>query len=373
MEYDHDVVLVISDLRGGGTQRVLTRLANIWTTKGLRVCVVTLSGSDGDKYALYPAVNRITLNAVGVSRVKITALIFNARRLFRLRQALRLANAPVIISFLTTTNILSILAAIGLPTRVVVSERNDPERQRLPWPWPLLRRWTYAHAHFVTANTRGALDWLRNFVPATKLLLVPNPLGQIPTAVSPDNRNKVILHIGRLSHQKAQDILLEAYARVIEKSPDWRLTIVGNGPKKLQLSELASVLHIADRIHWIEWTDDVNSLYRSSSIFVLPSRYEGTPNALLEAMSNGLPVIVTDASPGPLDWVINRETGLVVKADNVPMLVTALTQLVESTALRICLGERAHKKILEFDEETVNQAWTRVLGELPTRPPPNNI
>ncbi len=361
----HDVVLVISDLGGGGTQRVLTRLANDWTAIGLRVCIVTLSGSDGDRYALHPAVDRVALNAVSISSGKLTALTANARRLFRLRQALRFADAPVVISFLTTTNILTILAAAGLPARVVVSERNDPERQQLPWPWPLLRRWTYAHAHMVTANTHGALHWLRGFVPAPKLLLVRNPLNQTPAPLNRGNRNKVILNVGRLSHQKAQDVLLKAYAEVIEKAPDWRLTIAGDGPKEPQLRELASVLGIADRVRWIKWTDDVDSLYRSSGIFVLPSRYEGMPNALLEAMSHGLPAIVTDASPGPLDCIIDGETGLVVKADNVPMLVTALTRLVESTALRVCLGTEAHKRILEFNDVTADQAWMRTLGELP--------
>ena len=136
----HDVALVIGDLRGGGTQRVLTRLASEWATRGLRVCVVTLAESTGDKYQLHPAVDRVALNSVGESRSKIVALISNARRLFRLRGALRLTNAPVIVSFLTTTNVLTILAAAGLAARVVVSERNDPEKQQLRWPWPLLRR-----------------------------------------------------------------------------------------------------------------------------------------------------------------------------------------------------------------------------------------
>ena len=242
-----DVALVIGDLRGGGTQRVLTRLANDWATRGLRVCVITLAESAGDKYKLHPAVDRMALKSVGASRSKIVALISNARRLFRLRRALRLTNAPVIVSFLTATNVLTILASAGLAARVVVSERNDPEKQQLRWPWPLLRRWSYAHAHVVTANTRGALEWLRSFVPDSKLLLVPNPVSQPAVAVCHSDRKKVILNIGRLSHQKAQDILIKAYAEVIENAPDWRLTIVGSGPEKAQLHELASVLGIADR------------------------------------------------------------------------------------------------------------------------------
>ena len=360
-QQSHDVALVIGDLRGGGTQRVLTRLANDWATRGLRVCVVTLAGSAGDKYELHPAVDRVALNSGGASRSKIVALISNARRLFRLRRALRLTNAPVIVSFLTTTNVLTILAAAGLAARVVVSERNDPEKQRLPWPWPLLRRWSYSYAHVVTANTRGALEWLRGFVPAPKLLLVPNPVSRPQVAVCHGGRKKVILTVGQLSHQKAQDILLKAYAEVIENAPEWRLTIVGDGPEKPRLHELASLLGIADRVHWIEWTDDVDSLYRSSGIFVLPSRYEGAPNALLEAMSHGLPVIVTNASPGPLEYVLDDATGLVVSPDDVNQLAEALQKLATNEELRQRLGASARSKVVQFDMDAVEEAWTKVL------------
>ena len=358
----HDVALVIGDLRGGGTQRVLTRLANDWATRGLRICVITLAGSAGDKYELHPAVNRVALNSVGASRWKIVALISNARRLFRLRRALRLTNAPVIVSFLTATNVLTILAAAGLVARVVVSERNDPEKQQLRWPWPLLQRWSYAYAHVVTANTSGALEWLHSFVPASKLLLVPNPVSQPAVAICQDDQKKVILHIGRLCHQKAQDILLKAYAEVIDNAPDWRLTIVGDGPEKAQLYELASVLGIADRVHWIEWTDDVDSLYLTSSIFVLPSRFEGTPNVLLEAMSHGLPAVVTNASPGPLEYVIDQENGLVVQPGNVDDLARALARLAESHELRNRLGKAAFQKVNQLTGADTQAAWESVLG-----------
>ena len=186
-------------------------------------------------------------------------------------------------------------------------------------------------------------------------------MSQPAAAVCHSNRKKVILNIGRLSHQKAQDILIKAYAEVIENAPDWRLTIVGSGPEKAQLHELASMLGIADRVRWIEWTDDVDSLYRSSSIFVLPSRYEGAPNTLLEAMGHGLPVIVTNASPGPLEYVVDDATGLVVSPDDVDQLVNALMRMATSDKLRQRLGASARSKVAQFDMVAVEEAWAEVL------------
>ena len=182
-----------------------------------------------------------------------------------------------------------------------------------------------------------------------------------PVAVCHGDREKVILTIGRLSHQKAQDVLLKAYAKAIANAPEWRLTIVGDGPEKPQLHELASLLGIADRVHWIEWTDDVDSLYRSCGIFVLPSRYEGTPNTLLEAMAHGLPVIVTNASPGPLEYVLDDATGLVVTPDDVDQLANALMRLATSEELRRGLGASARSTIAQFNMESVQDSWAKAL------------
>ena len=96
-------------------------------------------------------------------------------------------------------------------------------------------------------------------------------------------------------------------------------------------------------------------------MFALPSRYEGTPNTLLEAMSHGLPVIVTNASPGPLEYVLDDATGLVVTPDDVDQLANALMRLATSDELRRGLGASARSTIAQFDMCAVEDAWQEVL------------
>lgn len=341
---------------------MLSTLANTWAAGGLRLSVITFAEKHSDQYELHPKVARVSLKLVKRSRSKFSALFANIQRIYLLRKSLRRADAPVIVSFIATTNVLTILASMGLGTRVVLSERNDPSKQPLDWPWDALRRWLYRHADAVTANSHGALHSLMSFVPGPKLFFVPNPVNLPPVSIREAPRKRTILNIGRLSYQKGQDILLQAYAQIVGKKPDWSLTIVGDGPRKQNLYDQASSLGLLDRIEWIDWTSEISRYYEDAQIFVLPSRYEGMPNVLLEAMSFGLPSIVTDASPGPLEHVVDEENGLIVPTEDVGRLASAIIRLTESRELRYRLGVAARARIFEFDRDAVDDAWASALG-----------
>ena len=361
----HDVALVISDLHGGGTQRVLSTLANTWSKKGLRLCVITFSEPITDKYVLHPNITRVSLSLLGRSETKFLGLLVNLRRIRTLRRALRRADAPIILSFLAATNVLTILASVGLDSRIVVSERNDPDRQPLDSPWSTLRRRLYRYADAITANSHGALESLRSFVPRRKLFFVPNPVALPAVSTREGSGHCTILSVGQLSHQKAQDVLLEAFALVVARKSDWNLVIVGDGPRRQELLQQALSLGILDRVEWIGWTTDIGSYYKKARIFVLPSRYEGMPNVLLEAMSFGLPAIVTDASPGPLEHIVDGETGLVVPVEDVNRLASAIVRLAENRELRSRLGVAARERVEELRREDLEGAWAPALGLSP--------
>ena len=375
----HDVALVIHSLGGGGSERVLTTLANAWAAAELRVCIITFSDGNTDRYALHHKITRIflnharhskslkfsrtLLNPVKRSKLRVLlALCYNIRQTHLLRKSLCTADAPVILAFLTATNIITILASTGLDSRVVVSERTDPSMQSLDWPWGILRRLLYRYADVVTANSHGALQSLQKFVPKSKLRFVPNPVKFPAVSIRESSRTKTILTVGRLSHVKAQDVLLEAYALVVAKKPNWNLSIVGEGPKKQDLYDQASSLGMLNHIDWVGWTSEVDRYYKTAGIFVLPSRFEGMPNALLEAMSFGLPVIVTDASPGPLEHVVDGKTGLIVPTEDAPRLANAILQLMENQELRNRLGAAARERIAELDQDVLKGAWASALG-----------
>ena len=150
------------------------------------------------------------------------------------------------------------------------------------------------------------------------------------------------------------------------REPEWKLVIAGEGDDKEKLQEQASALKLMDHIDWVDWTPDIERYYQRAGIFVLPSRYEGTPNALLEAMSFGLPSIVSDGSPGPLEHIVDGENGLVVPVEDEKRLAEAILKLTESEELRNRLGAAARVTMEEFSQDAVHGEWMRVL-DLPDR------
>jgi GalNAc-alpha-(1->4)-GalNAc-alpha-(1->3)-diNAcBac-PP-undecaprenol alpha-1,4-N-acetyl-D-galactosaminyltransferase len=361
----HDVTLVIGDLREGGAQRVASTLAGAWADAGHRVAVITFADGDGDVYPLDRRASRIVIGHRSPSTNPISALCANIRRIVALRRAIREGGAPVVISFVGTTNILVILATLGLRIRVVISERNDPARQSLGPAWDRLRRLVYRHADLVTANSRNAIDTLAAYVPRNRLRLVPNPVNRPPVQSTVKQRDAVILNVGRLTIQKAQDVLIRAFGRVAAETPNWRLVIAGTGEREHELRTLARSLGIADRVDFPGWVDPW-TLFPKAAIFALPSRFEGTPNALLEAMSAGVPPIVSDTSGGALEFVENGETGLVVRAIE-DELADALLYLIHDESERNRLGAAAQERVRSSDLTIVLGIWSAVIALPPPR------
>lgn len=354
------LAIVINDLGGGGAQRVLVNLLKDWSVSGGAITLITYAGEDTDFYPVPAGVRRVVLGGDTESPTLIHALRNNMLRVWRLRRALKDSRARTVLSFIASTNVLTVMAARWLGLRVVVSERNDPARQSLGRAWDALRRWAYQRADLVTANSQGALRTLSAYVPEERLAYVPNPV-VVPPPTEPLERRPVVLNVGRLHAQKAQDTLLRAFAEAAGTMPGWRLSVAGDGGLRESLKALADDLGIAERVDWLGRVTDPFPLYRSAGIFCLPSRHEGTPNALLEALACGLPAIVSDASPGPLDYVRDGESGLVVPCDDVAALATALRRLAGDADLAARLAEGGRAAVAGCAPHVAVAQWERLL------------
>ena len=272
-------------------------------------------------------------------------------------------DADVVLSVLGTSNIMTVAASAGLPHRTVISERNDPSKQRLDPPWEDLRPLLYRGADVISANTGGALDAMREYCPAEKLRLAPNPL-VLPLAETGAPRADAVLFLARLVEQKAPDVLIEAFARFHRDGPDWTLHLAGDGPLAEALQARAHGLEVAGHVTFHGTVADPGPLLSRCSVFVLPSLFEGTPNALLEAMAHRMACIVSDASPGPLRLIEDGVTGLVVETGSVSALAAAMARLARDEPLRRKLGEAAFDRVREFGLDRVGPVWDRMLFPL---------
>ena len=308
---------------------------------------------------LHPRVLAFGLKMAG----PVFSVIWQGRRTIWLRRTIRKIKPDAVLSFLTQTNILTVLATRGLATHTAISERNDPRLQRHRPRVEFMRRIVYPWADVVTANSKGALDALQAFVPEEKLAFLPNPLADSPSSETFAFTAPTVITVGRLVEQKGIDVLLAAWAKVAASLPDWRLALVGDGPLADELKEQAGKLGVEDSVDWVGHVSDPFPLLRGAKLFVMTSRFEGTPNALLEAMACGLPAVVSDASPGPCELIGTDESraGLIVPVEDANATADAILRLVRQDTLRRRFGLAARERVRAHDADHAIDVWLRLL------------
>ena len=362
------VALVISSLRRGGAEGVLARLANGLSSRGHAVTVATLHSAQPE-YDLDPGVCWIPLDVAAPSGSLFQAVSKNLGRVRALRRFLRNLAPDATVSFMDTTNVLTLLAgARDFP--VIVSERVDPARQRIGRLWEWLRNKTYPRARFVVVQTRAAGEF---FPPAirSRTRIIPNA---VPTAPEPardrtPHARPLLLGMGRLDRQKGFDLLLRAFAALAGRFPQWDLVVYGEGNERRSLETLRDDLGLAGRALFPGQVDDPLAALSAGDLFVLPSRYEGFPNALAEAMACGLPTVSFDCPSGPSEIVHHGEDGLLVPPEDISALSQALEKLMSDNELRDRLGAKARTIVRHFQEQAVLDLWEECLGAAATPTP----
>jgi glycosyltransferase involved in cell wall biosynthesis len=361
------LTLVVPSLALGGAERVVARMANHWAASGDAVTVITLSAAETDTYSLDPAVTRVPLDLMRDSRGPIWALYNNWLRVGKVEDTIRKLRPDTVISFTDRMNVVTLAACRSLGVDTVVSERIDPSQQPVGWYWSRLRRWGYPLARALVVQTQAVRGQLEPLMRGRPIYVIPNavdaPTGD-PRAREPRSTADGSLQIaamGRLAYQKGFDVLIDAFARAAEGQSRWSLVILGEGPERLRLEEEIHTRGLEGRVRLLGWIPDPSAVLRSCDAFVLSSRFEGFPNALLEAMALGLPSISVDCPSGPADIIRHQIDGLLVSRGDVAALAAAIRRLLSDDLLRVRLGQEALGVVDRFSSERYYARWEAVL------------
>lgn len=370
------VFFFIDSLRSGGAQRVTVNLSRSMAAKGYEVTIITMTSQDIDFYQLDPRVRRISLDLAGVNQ-GLNKLIANYRRLRALRRCLQAESPDVLVAMMTTSIVIGIIASIGLPVRVYGSERNNPAARKLAPVWAVLRRLVYRFADGHIAQTERTAAWLENVTAARNVKVIPNPIvwpiQTFPPEIPPEQliatERKILLAVGSSPLLKGFDLLLKAFAKVSSAYPDWDLVILGiestsyspqGGGASVQRQ--AEVLGIEDRLILPGRVGNVSEWYQRADLFVLSSRSEGLPNALLEAMAAGCPSIAFDCDTGPGDIIKDGVNGVLLRPEDIEELSSSIELLMDKESLRDKYG-RAGLKVREtFSEDKVLGLWEEAIA-----------
>jgi glycosyltransferase involved in cell wall biosynthesis len=358
------LLLVISSLMGGGAERQLADMASYWASKGLHVTLATWSGPQvPDFYSLAPGVARLWLDVRVAQHWPLVRNLSTISRLFRLRRELRVMRPDAVLSFVDITNVCVILAAMGLGLHVVVAERTHPALNRTTsWPWRALRRILYSRAAQVVAQTQDAATWITEKCRA-RVAVIPNLLRNLPQVSCV--REPLLVGIGRLSYEKGFDLLLKAFARVSPQFPAWRLCIIGEGVERGALLQLREELALTKRAEFVGEVREVEGWMARASLVIHPSRREGFPNVVLEAMGMGAAVICASCHSGLAELVEDDVNGRLVAVDDVDALARVMAELMGNPNTRERLGRKACEVRRRFEQSAIMGKWEACL--LPRR------
>ena len=379
---EKSIAFYIGGLCIGGAERVICNLAEYFYGEGYRVTMVT-KVRDEKEYELNPGIRRIIADITPEEETgsRIRNLF---ARIAKLKRIWKEVKPDVIVSFIRKNNLMAIASAAPLGIPVVVSVRSAPERELKGFGFKTISFLLFRQAAGVVLQTREAYNFFPGYIRA-KSIVLPNSINPnvlkaseeltLDTTINHDKKmtvydripssvkEKRIITVGRIDDNKNQRLLVEAYVKIADHYPDWSLELIGDGSGRQALEEYVSTLPCKDRISFTGAVDDVAKRMSEASIFVLPSKIEGMPNALIEAMVMGMACISTDCPcGGPRDLIAAEETnGILVPVDNVDAMAMALKRLITNDTLRQSMGDNARKIIATLHPAMVNKQWKNYI------------
>jgi len=352
-------MLFIASLGSGGAERVMAEVANGLVEQGIEVHLVTLDSEVPDFYRTDARVVRHNPGAQMSGTSLIRRVARNVALIRWVRRMLRQHHPDAVLSFIDRTNILVTVAGLGLGFKIVVSERVDPAADyTLPFAWRLVRPWIYRFSQRVVVQTKDVAAWVKQHW-KLDAAVIPNVLRQMPTPQK--QREKLIVSIGRLVPQKGFDLSIEAYARLFRKHPDWHYVIIGDGPLRQELENLRGRHSLENAITFAGRVRDVETWLERASICVQPSRFEGFPNVVMEAMAMGVAIVSSDCRSGPSELIQNQSDGMLVPVEDIDALAVALDRLMSDMTLCRQLGDSAMSIRDRLARDHVLELWITEL------------
>ncbi|MBP3735902.1 MAG: glycosyltransferase family 4 protein [Lachnospiraceae bacterium] len=357
------VCLFISSMHKAGAERVMLLIAKELVRRGKEVTLVTQWDDRGkpDAFAVPDTIRR-RFSELTEKELTGSRIVNFIRRYRKLRKIWKEEKPDLILSFIGKNNVMAVQTGARLHIPVVAAVRGDPSLEYTDTRLKKAAFGVYPKAAGIVLQTQDG----RLFFPERirkKSVILPNPID--PSFCLPPYegaREKTIIAVGRIDENKNQRMLMDAFAALSERFPEHRLLLVGTGPAEKELAAYAKTLPCGDRISFPGNLDDIASAIRPASLFVLTSDTEGMPNALLEAMALGIPVISTDCPcGGPRQLIRDGENGLLVPVRDTNALAAAMERILSDPAAAEKMGTAARSVQETYAPDKALAAWAEYL------------
>lgn len=351
-----------SMIEKGGSERVLSNLTKYFSTY-TDVELLTILNSR-IAYKIDDKVNVTHLDKKEILEYKSTnkfiSILKYIIRYGRYRKYLKKTKPDVVVSFMPEASFLSLLTPKSKKTRRIISVRNDPSKEFKNSIYKFLSKKLYKRADGFVFQTIDAKKYFNKEI-QSKSIVIPNPINEEfieDTSIINKKNNSSIVSVGRLDSQKNHFLLIDSFKEVLSKFPDATLVIYGEGSLRNKLEEYVKRNGIEDKIKLPGRVENIKELIKEANCFVLSSNYEGMPNALMEAMALGLPVVSTDCPcGGPRFLIKNNVNGILVDTNNVKQMSEAIIKILSNKEFSKYISKNAKKIVEDLNPKKINKKW----------------
>lgn len=356
-----DILFFTMSMGRGGAERVIANLANNYAASSNRVTIATCQ-NQRCQYALAESITLLSLDRNEGRQNKITRFI---RRRNKFKKILKEKSFDIIICFLPEPSFIMLSLKKQFRLKVIVSERWDPAQEYSKLTNKLMMNMLYPLADGFVFQTAGAQGYFKSRIRKNSII-IPNPIHEsfLNESYEP-NRKKEIVSVGRLYPQKNHLMLIEAFAQVHAKLPDYVLKIYGEGSLRQTLQMKIDKLGLEQSVFLMGEEKNIKEAIKRASVFVLSSDSEGLPNALMEAMCLGIPVISTDCPcGGPRFLIQNGVNGLLTETGNAEKLAEKILLLLENPLIAKKIAIKAMDIVEIINPEQVYSLWNDYIQNI---------
>ena len=356
------VLLINNQFSIGGAARVATTQCNELIKMGIDLFVVTDNINWSIDYSLDKGIPIYPISVNPKANSKIEKISKAIRCIRDIRRYIKEICPDVIVAIQSDMYLRTLLAKVGIKTPIIVADHTSFSRKQDKLT-NFTRFFLYRYADGISILTRKDEKLLGTKYPLKRVIY--NPL-TFDVIVGTCERAKNILCVGRLDVWKIKgfDIILGIWAKIEKQYPDWQLEIAGTGTQTSinGLKLLVSNLGIETRVTFLGQVNDMQSLYQHSSIFVLPSRMEGFPMALLEAMSQGCACVAFEVG-GATREMLDDDCGFIVPDGNEKSMQECIVELLNTPKARACFSKTASERCRKFTKETFGKEWEAFMKD----------
>ncbi|WP_311516627.1 glycosyltransferase family 4 protein [uncultured Anaerococcus sp.] len=347
------IAFYINAIHEGGAERVMVNLANDFVNRGDEIILIT-SFKDNWEYPYSDKIKRYVLEENPASFSKIKR---NINRVKELRKILKNERPDCLVSFMAEPNYRAIVASLGLDNKILISVRNDPEKEYSGIIERFLGKNLLPLADGCVFQTKEAQEWFPKKL-QRKSKIIYNTVKDDFFNIQRNVEENTVVTCGRLEEQKNHKMLIDAFELVVKKCKDAKLFIYGEGSLRNELQNIIDEKELSNNIKLCGNSKDIPGVLRSADVFVLSSDYEGMPNALMEALAAGVPSISTDCPcGGPRMLIDNYKNGILTTPGNHEELGKALLQIIGNLSLKNKFSIESKNKAEVYRSSTISDMW----------------